>query len=77
MIFPYDETYKPQQRDDIVLIGGCFDVLHYGHVTFFKEAKELGKHLVIALESDNAIVASKNGANPDVSTSEVRTMMAT
>ena len=25
-----------------VLVGGCFDLLHYGHVRFLEEAKKLG-----------------------------------
>ncbi len=60
MIFPYDKAYQPQNREGVVLVGGCFDVLHYGHVTFFKEAKALGKYLIVALESDEDIVSSKD-----------------
>ena len=60
MIISYDEAYTPPSRDSVVLVGGCFDVLHYGHVSFLKKAKALGNHLVIALENDDAIVASKN-----------------
>ena len=59
MITLYDASYQSNSQD-IVLVGGCFDVLHYGHVTFLKEAKALGKNLVIALENDAAIVDSKN-----------------
>ncbi len=59
MIMLYDASYHSRHKD-IVLVGGCFDVLHYGHVTFLKEAKALGKTLVIALENDDAIVESKN-----------------
>lgn len=36
----------------IVLVGGCFDILHWGHVSFLKKAKRLGDYLVVALESD-------------------------
>ncbi len=45
---------------DIVLVGGCFDVLHYGHLKFLQEAKAYGDHLVVALESDDAIVKTKD-----------------
>jgi len=34
----------------IVLVGGCFDLLHFGHISFLKRAKALGNYLVIALE---------------------------
>ena len=36
----------------IVLVGGCFDILHYGHIKFLKESKKLGDFLIVALESD-------------------------
>lgn len=39
-------------KTKVVLVGGCFDVLHYGHVYFLKKAKELGNILIVALESD-------------------------
>lgn len=35
-----------------VLVGGCFDLLHYGHLRFLQESAALGTSLVIALESD-------------------------
>ncbi|MBA4118463.1 MAG: glycerol-3-phosphate cytidylyltransferase [Candidatus Puniceispirillum sp.] len=42
-----------------VLVGGCFDILHYGHVRFLELAKAQGTHLIIALESDDAILRGK------------------
>ncbi len=36
----------------VVLVGGVFDVIHYGHLGFFKAAKTHGDYLVIAIESD-------------------------
>lgn len=43
----------------IVLIGGCFDILHYGHFSFLKEARAKGERLIILLESDQFIVDMK------------------
>lgn len=43
-----------------VLVGGCFDVLHYGHVTFLQKAKAQGDTLIIALESDAFIKHAKH-----------------
>lgn len=47
-----------------VLIGGCFDVLHYGHLSFLKQAKALGDHLVVLLESDARIKKLKGPSRP-------------
>ncbi len=44
----------------IILVGGCFDVLHYGHLEFFRLSKLLGDILVVALEPDTSIVNYKN-----------------
>lgn len=43
----------------IVLVGGCFDLLHYGHLIFLKSAKAAGDYLIVALESDASILKSK------------------
>lgn len=43
-----------------VLVGGCFDIFHYGHMLFLKKAKEQGDILIIALESDEFIRKQKN-----------------
>lgn len=40
------------RKKKIVLVGGCFDILHFGHIYFLKKAKKLGDILVVALESD-------------------------
>ncbi|MEI7653354.1 MAG: adenylyltransferase/cytidyltransferase family protein [bacterium] len=45
---------------NIVLVGGCFDVIHFGHVAFLKAAKKTGDMLVVALENDEFIRTRKN-----------------
>lgn len=45
---------------NIVLVGGCFDILHYGHLIFLKNAKKEGELLVVLLESDEFIRKRKN-----------------
>ena len=48
----------------IVLAGGCFDILHYGHIHFLKSAKKLGDYLVVILESDIRIKNLKGHTRP-------------
>jgi rfaE bifunctional protein nucleotidyltransferase chain/domain len=49
---------------NIVLVGGCFDILHIGHITFLEEAKKRGEFLVILLESDSKIKQLKGLKRP-------------
>lgn len=48
----------------IVLVGGCFDLLHFGHINFLKQAKSYGDWLVVALESDENVKRMKGDARP-------------
>ena len=35
-----------------VFVSGCYDILHAGHVEFFKQAKALGDYLIVSFASD-------------------------
>ena len=43
----------------IIIVSGGFDPIHSGHIAYFKAAKKLGDHLVVALNSDNWLVNKK------------------
>ena len=48
----------------IVLAGGCFDVLHPGHVIFLERAKKAGDCLIVLLESDEKVKELKGVDRP-------------
>jgi D-beta-D-heptose 7-phosphate kinase / D-beta-D-heptose 1-phosphate adenosyltransferase len=48
----------------IVLTGGCFDILHRGHVTYLERAKSLGDVLVVGVNSDESIRRLKGADRP-------------
>lgn len=50
---------KYYTKKKAVLVGGCFDVLHFGHTEFLKRAKAEGDFLIVALESDEFIRKKK------------------
>lgn len=47
-----------------VLVGGCFDILHFGHIKFLKMAKRKGDILIVALESDTTTKRLKGNGRP-------------
>lgn len=51
-------------KKSLVLVGGCFDVLHPGHVVFLKKAKKAGDYLLVLLESDQKIRQLKGEGRP-------------
>jgi len=53
-----------QQNRKIVLVGGCFDILHLGHITFLEKAKRVGDILVVFLESDQKVKELKGSKRP-------------
>lgn len=58
----------------VVVAGGCFDLLHIGHVSFLEEAKKQGDVLVVLLESDEAIKKNK-GPNRPINTQKDRAQL--
>lgn len=44
----------------IVLTGGVFDILHYGHARYLNHAKKAGDFVVVAIESDETVQRKKN-----------------
>jgi rfaE bifunctional protein nucleotidyltransferase chain/domain len=63
-----------EKKGTIVLAGGCFDILHIGHVRFLSEAKKMGDYLVVLLESDQKVRMLK-GENRPIFNQEVRAEM--
>lgn len=48
----------------IVLAGGCFDILHVGHIRYLRAAKTAGDCLVVGLNSDSSVRALKGPERP-------------
>ena len=48
----------------IVFTNGCFDIIHYGHMTCLENAKKYGDILIVGLNSDETITKSKGSNRP-------------
>jgi rfaE bifunctional protein nucleotidyltransferase chain/domain len=49
----------PDNWRPIVFTNGCFDILHAGHVRYLQAAKNLGRSLVVGLNSDASVQGIK------------------
>jgi cytidyltransferase-like protein len=62
LIIRYKDLHDKKQvfeNKKTVLVGGCFDLIHFGHLKFLEKAKEQGDFLIVALESDEFIKKHK------------------
>jgi cytidyltransferase-like protein len=48
----------------VVLTNGVFDLLHTGHLSYLKKARELGDALIVALNADASTRGLKGPARP-------------
>jgi len=56
---------RPASGDEVlVATGGCFDLLHAGHVATLRAARELGDRLVVCLNSDASVRRLKGPSRP-------------
>jgi D-glycero-beta-D-manno-heptose 1-phosphate adenylyltransferase len=48
----------------IVLVNGCFDLIHAGHIRYLQHARELGDVLFLAINSDACVRKLKGPGRP-------------
>lgn len=58
-------------NEKIVFTNGCFDILHYGHLSLLTQAATLGTKLIVAINSDTSVRELK-GADRPINTEEHR-----
>jgi D-beta-D-heptose 7-phosphate kinase/D-beta-D-heptose 1-phosphate adenosyltransferase len=46
------------------LTNGCFDIVHAGHVLCLDSAKNISKHLMVALDTDESVTKLKGEGRP-------------
>ena len=56
-----------QQGKRIVFTNGCFDIVHAGHISSFKQAREFGDVLFLGLNSDSSVRRNKGDKRPIIS----------
>jgi FAD synthetase len=54
----------PNDGKTIAICGGCFDILHIGHIKFLAAAKKTADILIVLLESDERVKKLKGDQRP-------------
>lgn len=52
------------QGETIVFTNGCFDILHYGHLHYLAEARDLGSKLIVGMNSGASVSRLKGPHRP-------------
>ena len=60
----------------VVMANGCFDLLHFGHVSCLRQAAALGNMLIVAINSDCSVAEAKGPSRPIIRESERAAMLA-
>src|SRR5947208_4449900 len=69
MVLSLDETRALVSRlraagKTIVFTNGVFDLLHVGHTRYLRQARALGDTLIVGVNSDRSVRASKGESRP-------------
>lgn len=57
-------TKLKSEQKRIVFTNGCFDIIHFGHVSYLEEAKSCGDILIVGLNSDSSVSRLKGPSRP-------------
>jgi len=60
----------------VVITNGCFDIIHVGHIKFLEAAKARGDHLIVGVNSDQAVQTLKGPNRPINSQSDRMAVIA-
>jgi rfaE bifunctional protein nucleotidyltransferase chain/domain len=61
----------------VVATGGCFDLLHAGHLSVLRAARALGDCLIVCLNSDRSVRRLKGPTRPVIPEAERAALLAT
>src|SRR5215469_9644682 len=68
--------HRQESGERAVFTNGCFDLLHFGHVTYLRRARALGDLLIVGVNSDNSTRRLKGPRRPLVPETERAEVLA-
>lgn len=70
--FRVEVLRRQQPTAKIVMVNGCFDLLHVGHIAMIRFAAQQGDHLFVVINDDAAVKQLKGPSRPLISHTERR-----
>jgi D-beta-D-heptose 7-phosphate kinase / D-beta-D-heptose 1-phosphate adenosyltransferase len=61
---PIDRSILEKKEEKVVFTNGCFDIIHRGHLQYLRQAKALGTHLVVGVNTDASLRRLKGKMRP-------------
>jgi len=61
-------------EETVVFTNGCFDILHYGHLHYLAQARDLGDRLIVGMNAASSVSRLK-GAHRPINDETTRTML--
>jgi D-glycero-beta-D-manno-heptose 1-phosphate adenylyltransferase len=55
---------RQQSGERAVFTNGCFDLLHFGHISYLRRARQLGDFLIVGVNSDDSTRLLKGPERP-------------
>lgn len=76
-IIPSDDKTAMKEKlsslkKPLVFTNGCFDILHRGHVTYLQTARNLGRSLIVGVNTDQSVKRQNKGADRPINPLEDR-----
>jgi D-glycero-beta-D-manno-heptose 1-phosphate adenylyltransferase len=68
------EVWKFHGRK-VVFTNGCFDLLHQGHIDYLMKAADLGKKLIVGINTDASVKMLGKGGSRPIQDEESRAMI--
>ncbi|MDZ4702632.1 MAG: D-glycero-beta-D-manno-heptose 1-phosphate adenylyltransferase [Saprospiraceae bacterium] len=60
--------------ETVVFTNGCFDILHYGHLHYLAQARDLGDRLIVGMNAGSSVSRLKGSHRP-INDETTRTML--
>ncbi|MBA3901639.1 MAG: D-glycero-beta-D-manno-heptose 1-phosphate adenylyltransferase [Bacteroidetes bacterium] len=69
------EVWKFHHGRKVVFTNGCFDILHQGHIDYLMKASDLGKKLIVGINTDDSVKRLGKGDSRPIQDEESRAMI--